>query len=66
MYENEQPVELISKKHENFEIKCVKEKAKLHQFEIIQFFLEGYVFHNPDTQKTQRKRAVSFALSNHT
>jgi hypothetical protein len=47
VYENSQPTELISKKQENQHIKIAREKAKLHMLEITQFFLEGFVFHNP-------------------
>jgi hypothetical protein len=65
VYENSQPIELISKRYENQHIKIVKDKAKLHMFEITQFFLEGFVFHNPDHERNnKKKKTLSFALSN--
>jgi hypothetical protein len=66
VYENSQPAELISKKQENQHAKINRDKAKLHMFEITQFFLEGFVYHNPEVQRNPKKKKIlSFKLSNH-
>lgn len=39
----------------------------MHMFEIIQFFLEGFVLHNPaPIKKNHRRGSTSFAVSNNT
>ena len=39
VYENNSPLLLITKKGQNFPIKVLRDKSKLHMFEITQFFL---------------------------
>ena len=54
IYDNLEPVYLISKRKETGGCKLVHDKTKLHMFEIIQFFLEGFVFHNPEQARVSR------------
>ena len=40
----------------------VHDKTKLHMFEIIKFFLEGFVFHNPEPSRNPNKKGKNFVF----
>lgn len=65
VYENLAPLYLFTKRNENAPIKCIRDKTKLHMFEIIQFFLEGFVYHNPDPIKKVQRRRGSTSTGNY-
>ena len=46
VFEKGVPVCLISKKRETLPMKLIKNKEKLNGFEIRNFFVDGFTFHN--------------------
>ena len=49
------PVCLIEKKRDGHKINLIRNKSRLHFFEIQSFFLNGYNLHSGEIDKTEKK-----------
>lgn len=54
-FEKGVPVALISKRREIAQLRIIKNKEKLNAFEIENFFIDGYVFHNNYQSKLEKQ-----------